>query len=169
MNHRPVSLACLLGLSLLCGLINMTILFGQDSAPSSHMVFDDRFPGDIIINQVRVPKEGKARFTITRLSVGAERRLDTQEFRIILEDPISSFPFGTTLITRHRSVLFTTEQVPRPKVLAARGPGSSLGISSSAGRPRRGIRWSQDAGPLGSIRFSDFGYIPRKRNVGRIL
>ena len=63
MNHRPVSLACLLGLSPLCGLINMTILFGQDSAPSSHMVFDDRFPGDIIINQVRVPKEGKARFT----------------------------------------------------------------------------------------------------------
>ena len=41
----------------------MTILFGQDSAPSSHMVFDDRFPGDITINQVRVPKEGKARFT----------------------------------------------------------------------------------------------------------
>ncbi|HAA72926.1 MAG TPA: hypothetical protein DCE55_27555 [Planctomycetaceae bacterium] len=35
----------------------------QDSAPSSHMVFDDRFPGDIIINTVRVPKAGAAMYT----------------------------------------------------------------------------------------------------------
>lgn len=35
----------------------------QDSAPSSHMVFDDNFPGDIIINQVRVPQSGQAMYT----------------------------------------------------------------------------------------------------------
>ena len=32
----------------------------QDSAPSSHMVFDDAFPGDIIVNEVRVPADGVA-------------------------------------------------------------------------------------------------------------
>lgn len=37
--------------------------FAQNSAPSSHMVFDDNFDGDIIINQVRVPKVGEAMFT----------------------------------------------------------------------------------------------------------
>ena len=35
----------------------------EDSAPSSHMVFDDNFPGDIIINEVRVPKDGHAMYT----------------------------------------------------------------------------------------------------------
>ena len=35
----------------------------QDSAPSSHMVFDDHFPGDIVINEVRVPKSGAAMYT----------------------------------------------------------------------------------------------------------
>ena len=36
---------------------------GQGAAPSSHMVFDDDFPGDIIINEVRVPKVGEAMYT----------------------------------------------------------------------------------------------------------
>ncbi|MEE2643064.1 MAG: DUF3472 domain-containing protein [Planctomycetota bacterium] len=36
---------------------------GQDSAPSSHMVFNDGFDGDLIINQVRVPKQGDALYT----------------------------------------------------------------------------------------------------------
>lgn len=35
----------------------------QDSAPSSHLVFDDNFDGDIIINEVRVPKAGEATYT----------------------------------------------------------------------------------------------------------
>jgi hypothetical protein len=35
----------------------------QDSAPSSHFVFDDNFDGDIIINEVRVPKAGEALYT----------------------------------------------------------------------------------------------------------
>ncbi|NQU22807.1 MAG: DUF3472 domain-containing protein [Candidatus Nealsonbacteria bacterium] len=35
----------------------------QDSAPSSHFVFDDGFEGDIIINEVRVPKSGEAMYT----------------------------------------------------------------------------------------------------------
>lgn len=35
----------------------------QDSAPSSHFVFDDNFAGDIIINEVRVPKSGEAMYT----------------------------------------------------------------------------------------------------------
>jgi len=35
----------------------------QDSAPSSHFVFDDNFDGDIVINEVRVPKLGEALYT----------------------------------------------------------------------------------------------------------
>ncbi|MEC7566693.1 MAG: DUF3472 domain-containing protein [Planctomycetota bacterium] len=35
----------------------------QNSAPSSHMVFDDRFAGDILIQEVRVPKSGEAMYT----------------------------------------------------------------------------------------------------------
>ncbi|TXT33916.1 MAG: hypothetical protein FD138_1774, partial [Planctomycetota bacterium] len=35
----------------------------QDSAPSSHFVFDDNFAGDILINEVRVPKSGEATYT----------------------------------------------------------------------------------------------------------
>ncbi len=33
--------------------------YGQNAAPSSHLVFDDNFDGDIIINEVRVPKAGE--------------------------------------------------------------------------------------------------------------
>lgn len=36
---------------------------GQDSAPSSHLVFNDHFDGDILINQVRVPQAGVATYT----------------------------------------------------------------------------------------------------------
>ena len=36
---------------------------GENAAPSSHMVFDDNFDGDILINQVRVPKDGEALYT----------------------------------------------------------------------------------------------------------
>ncbi len=36
---------------------------GQNAAPSSHFVFDDNFEGDILINEVRVPKEGVAMYT----------------------------------------------------------------------------------------------------------
>jgi hypothetical protein len=35
----------------------------QNSAPSSHLVFNDRFDGDIIINEVRVPASGEAMYT----------------------------------------------------------------------------------------------------------
>ncbi len=42
----------------------VTALSGQDSAPSSHMVYQDAsFPGDILINEVRVPKDGIAMYT----------------------------------------------------------------------------------------------------------
>ena len=37
--------------------------FGQDAAPSSHMVFDDNFPGDIVILSVRVPADGETMYT----------------------------------------------------------------------------------------------------------
>ena len=35
----------------------------QDSAPSSHFVFDDQFPGDILIHDVRIPEDGLATYT----------------------------------------------------------------------------------------------------------
>ena len=37
--------------------------WSQDAAPSSHMVFDDNFPGDIVIISVRVPADGEAMYT----------------------------------------------------------------------------------------------------------
>ena len=48
---------------LLCGVHLVGPVAGQDSAPSSHMVFDDNFAGDILINEVRVPKNGEATYT----------------------------------------------------------------------------------------------------------
>ena len=39
-------------------------LAGENAAPSSHLVYNDaNFDGDILINEVRVPKDGEARFT----------------------------------------------------------------------------------------------------------
>lgn len=35
----------------------------EDSAPSSHFVFDDRFAGDIVVNEVRVPTAGETTYT----------------------------------------------------------------------------------------------------------
>jgi hypothetical protein len=51
-------------LSVLC-LMGVTApqVYAQNSAPSSHFVFDDNFDGDILINEVRVPKDGEATFT----------------------------------------------------------------------------------------------------------
>jgi len=40
-----------------------TTAYAQNSAPSSHMVFNDHFDGDILINEVRVPKDGTAMYT----------------------------------------------------------------------------------------------------------
>ena len=50
---------------LILGLLCCSSLWGfaQDSAPSSHMVFDDSFDGDLIINEVRVPADGDALYT----------------------------------------------------------------------------------------------------------
>ncbi|MCA9177298.1 MAG: DUF3472 domain-containing protein [Planctomycetales bacterium] len=43
--------------------LSTTTLLAQDSAPSSHLVFDDDFPGDILVNEVRVPESGHAMYT----------------------------------------------------------------------------------------------------------
>jgi len=50
-------------LSLCCLSIFVAIDAGQNAAPSSHFVFDDNFDGDILINEVRVPKAGVAMYT----------------------------------------------------------------------------------------------------------
>ena len=50
-------------LSLFCLFFFVAIEAGQNAAPSSHFVFDDNFDGDILINEVRVPKEGVAMYT----------------------------------------------------------------------------------------------------------
>ena len=36
---------------------------GQNAAPSSDLVFDDNFAGFIILNEVRVPGNGEAKYT----------------------------------------------------------------------------------------------------------
>ena len=43
--------------------LGFSLQAGQNAAPSSHLVFDDNFPGDILINEVRVPKAGEAMYT----------------------------------------------------------------------------------------------------------
>jgi len=51
----------LLALSVIAGVANYSSsACAQTSAPSSHFVFDDNFAGDILINEVRVPKSGEA-------------------------------------------------------------------------------------------------------------
>ena len=45
-------------------LVSLKIIAGENAAPSSHMVYNDAsFPGDILINEVRVPKKGEAMYT----------------------------------------------------------------------------------------------------------
>lgn len=45
-------------------LLSSSGMAGQNAAPSSHLVYDDAsFAGDILINEVRVPKKGEAMFT----------------------------------------------------------------------------------------------------------
>lgn len=53
---KTITTICLL---LLC----LTAWGRENAAPSSHMVFDDNFEGDILINEVRVPKNGEAMYT----------------------------------------------------------------------------------------------------------
>jgi len=59
--NRPSYLtsAIILALIAICSASGLS----QDSAPSSHFVFDDNFDGDIIINKVRVPKAGESTYT----------------------------------------------------------------------------------------------------------
>ena len=52
-----------LGLSWACLMFASVASAGQNAAPSSHFVFDDNFEGDILINEVRVPKDGVEMFT----------------------------------------------------------------------------------------------------------
>ncbi len=52
-----------LNLFLACFAFAATAVAGQNAAPSSHFVFDDNFDGDILINEVRVPKSGVAMYT----------------------------------------------------------------------------------------------------------
>jgi hypothetical protein len=54
---------CSLAAALLVTFSCSGLVHAQNSAPSSHMVFDDNFDGDIIINEVRVPKLGQAMYT----------------------------------------------------------------------------------------------------------
>ena len=45
-----------------------SLIAGQNAAPSSHLVFDDNFEGDILINEVRVPKPGVAMLSLIHIS-----------------------------------------------------------------------------------------------------
>ena len=50
-------------------LVSLKITAGENAAPSSHMVYNDAsFPGDILINEVRVPKKGEAMYTYYAVS-----------------------------------------------------------------------------------------------------
>ena len=47
----------------LCCLAIFSSASAENSAPSSHLVFNDHFDGDILINEVRVPADGLTRYT----------------------------------------------------------------------------------------------------------
>jgi hypothetical protein len=56
--HLPLLTTATLSLFTLSGFA------GENAAPSSHMVYNDAsFDGDILINEVRVPKNGEAMYT----------------------------------------------------------------------------------------------------------
>jgi hypothetical protein len=59
----PVCLTVILFAAVSNLLPTMLSAGAQDSAPSSHLVFDDNSDGDILINEVRVPKAGEATYT----------------------------------------------------------------------------------------------------------
>lgn len=50
-------------LLLVCCVAMPVAAHAQNAAPSSHMVFDDNFPGDIVVISVRVPADGEAMYT----------------------------------------------------------------------------------------------------------
>lgn len=49
--------------SLLIAAASIGFVQAEDSAPSSHLVFDDNFAGDVLVNSVRVPADGEALYT----------------------------------------------------------------------------------------------------------
>lgn len=54
----------LLSATAVLALSGLSSFAGENAAPSSHLVYNDaNFDGDILINEVRVPKDGEARFT----------------------------------------------------------------------------------------------------------
>jgi len=59
---RDTILVILIVIYCLVSMPGSTVL-AQDSAPSSHFVFDDTFSGDIIINEVRIPANGEVMYT----------------------------------------------------------------------------------------------------------
>lgn len=61
MGKRPGLL--LLTLGCLASGAGLEARSGEGAAPSSHFVFDDRFPGDLLIHEVRVPAGGEATYT----------------------------------------------------------------------------------------------------------
>ena len=53
-----------LGFTLFClTVLCVQVVMAQNSAPSSHLVFDDNFAGDILINVLRAPKAVEALYT----------------------------------------------------------------------------------------------------------
>ena len=78
------------------------VVVAQNSAPSSHFVFDDRFDGDIVINEVRVPKSGEAMYTYYEALGWRAGRLVTRGFRRTRGDISTFFPSGITRNTSPR-------------------------------------------------------------------
>ena len=79
-----------------------SLIAGQNAAPSSHLVFDDNFEGDILINEVRVPKSGMAMYTYYETLVGEVELRGMRVFRCTRAGIILFFQFGIIRTTPHR-------------------------------------------------------------------
>ena len=83
---------------------------GQNAAPSSHMVFDDNFPGDILINEVRVPKAGEAMYTYYETLGWRGRAAGYAGIQAHPKAHNYIFPSGITKVTPRRSAPCITGQ-----------------------------------------------------------
>jgi hypothetical protein len=95
---------------------------GENAAPSSHLVFDDNFEGDIIINEVRVPADGEALYTYYETlgwsgTAGGYGGIQAHPRRTI-----TSFRSGITRATPRRSRRCTAGRERSRRSSGERGP-----------------------------------------------
>ena len=86
--------------------LGFSLQAGQNAAPSSHLVFDDNFPGDILINEVRVPKAGEA------FDEDGAPREDADRWAQYADRGVAQLEWWATAAREHRSKVDPTTGSP---------------------------------------------------------